>query len=202
LPTKELRSEVNIKQKRSTIVGGLVVVAVLVASIAYSQHARSPEQKKDEAITALETRDAALLIRLADPVEVATLKLTSTNVRELLNHTLWREPLARHSTIIKGTRVPNDQSIWEAHFNGTQSGITRVIVPIIDTPRLGWKLNLSMMLRSSCFWAVGNQEGPALFRRLAKEVGIGGLRQQNGEYASLEVLEERTAEIARLRGQK
>jgi hypothetical protein len=170
--------------------------------MALASRAKSPELKRDDAITALETRDAEMLIRLADPVEVATLKLTPVKVQRLLNQTLWQAPPARHVGITRVGRQPIDESLWETTFGGTHSGILRIIIPVIDTPGVGWKLNLSMMLRSSCYWAVGREEGPGLYRRLAKEVGITGLRQQEGDYVTIEVLEERTARLEAARRQR
>lgn len=181
--------------RRNVIVGVLSASVLLATVLALVHRAASPDSRRDDAISALETRDPEMLVRLADPEEVATLKLTPEKVRGLLNHTLWQPETSKHGTITRVPRLPADQSLWEAHFTGTHSGILRVIVPIIDTPGIGWKLNLSMMLRSSCFWAVGRADGPGLYRRLAKEVGIAGLREQNGNYVTIEVLEERTAKL-------
>jgi hypothetical protein len=95
------------------------------------------------------------------------------------------------------TRVPRDEAIWEVHYNGNSTGITRVVVTTIDTPGIGWKLNLFLLLRSSCIWKYGREDGPGAYRRFARELGIKGLRQQDGSYATIEEMEARTAQMVK-----
>lgn len=173
----------------------VVAASILILSLFLMNHARSPEAKRDAILQALVRRDAATLVRLADPDEIAKLHLTTDAVSGVLKETIWRDKVSNPTGIKRVTRVPSDQSLWEAHFAGTHSGITRLIIPVIDDPKVGWKLNLSMMLRSSCYWIAGREDGPGLYRRLARENGILGLRQQDGDYVTLEVLESRAAQL-------
>jgi hypothetical protein len=160
----------------------------------------SSEAVRQRAIRALEERDAKTLIALADPEEVTRLNISPAVVNGLLRETLWQKGEVKHAGRIERLQAPPDQGNYGTTFLCGDSGPRGLYILTIDTPKIGWKLNLSSTLRAACFWKFGRDGGAAAYRELARKHGISGLREQSGDYVTLQKLEERTAAIAQAQG--
>ena len=147
-----------------------------------------PEAVRDRAIAALERRDSQSLCELADPDEANRLHLTRTAVAGVLNETLWNEAPLKNSRVEKVTQTPDDQSLWEVHWANEKPGSLRLIVPVIDDLKKGWRLNLSDMLYGACWRTEGGKQGMKKYSELARKYGIEGVRSQSGGYKSMETL--------------
>ena len=148
----------------------------------------SPEAIRDRAIAALEKRDAQELCRLADAEELQRLHLTEATVAEFLQHTLWNESALQHARVDKVSQTQDDQSVWQVHWASEKSETLSQVVPIVDDPHKGWKLNLSFLLYSSCWRKEKGKEGMRTYLQLAQQYGIEGERIQGGQYKSMDGL--------------
>lgn len=181
-------------QKRSTLrdrrtLTLACVAAALACLVVYKLFAPpSPEAIRDRAIAALEKGNAQELCRMADAEELQRLHLTPANVADFLHQTLWKENTLQHARCVQITQTPNDQSIWEVHWANEKPGTLHFIVPIIDDPHKGWKLNLSFLLYSSCWRKEGGKEGLRTYLKMAQQYGINGERLQGGQYKSMDGL--------------
>jgi hypothetical protein len=155
---------------------------------------------RQRAIRALEQKDAKTLVALADREEVLRLNLSPDVVDALLRETLWKEGTAKQVGTTRRLQAPPDYANYEIHFSSVGGAPQRFYIVTIDTPGIGWKLNLSSTLRSTCYWKFGGQGGAAAYRELARKHGITGLREQSGDYVTIQRLEERTAAITQAEG--
>jgi hypothetical protein len=131
---------------------------------------------------------------MADPEELTRLGITPAKVHALLAETLWQSSAPKPIRVVRLDRVPRDEAVWEVYYPHPTAGTARVVYKMIDTPGIGWKLNASSLLRSTCYWKdLG--KGPELYRQLARKHGIDGLREQDGDYLSLQQLEARSASL-------
>lgn len=165
-------------------IAGLGIFAVAAISSARA-YLRSPDYISRRAMAALQQRDGLALVALADPDEVRRLGIHPAAVSGLLTELMGTG--GRRPTSIRRRKMRDDLVVWEVHIpaNGANARHDRLLIPVIDDPRAGWRLNLSFMLRSLCYWGRPGQQAPALYRALAAKYSIGGLRRQNGDYVTL-----------------
>ena len=142
----------------------------------------SPEEICRQAVYALERRDAASLIRLAEPDELSKLNLNSQTLNGFLMDTLGPA----------GFRGPHKCSI--AHHRASDSvdfEVTRpengnawaVRVNVLGEPDGSWKLNLSMLMYYLCFSQSSDVEkARTTWSSLKTKYGIPGRRHADGSY--------------------
>jgi hypothetical protein len=188
------------KARRWLAVGVVAVVAGIAAVVLFRAVGPwSPSGIKARAVAALQRRDSRSLCELADPEELARLNLTPSKVDSILRDVLGENVRIETGRSELSGQTPVDQQVWKVYVTRPVRTPSPILALAIDSPRTGWKLNLSFLLRSLCYWSRGPGEGPALYRELCHRYQVDGLREQDGGYASLAVLEERTALIESLR---
>jgi hypothetical protein len=151
----------------------------------------SAEGVMHRAVASLDRGDAQQLYRLADPEEIRKLHLTPRTVEQVLKHTVWRVKPIRHIGLKKGRSPKEDSVVWQARYPNADPRFSSVNVASVASREGKWYLNLSFLLRSTCYWSHG-AEGPRLYRQLARQYGIDGLREQAGTYVTLTELERRS----------
>ncbi len=169
------------------MLGGAILIIVAIVHAIWYYH--SPEAVRDETIGAMESGDVQTLCNLADKRELQRLNITPQSVQNVLNVTLWRIGYptgVRKIELVSPT--PQDQSIWNIYWDSPHP--KRLMwIELIKNRNGSWKLILSALLKSACFYAAGNvnvqQKGIILFRQLGAANGIRGQRAQDGTYYPL-----------------
>ena len=125
----------------------------------------------------METRDVQALLALADPQELKELNLSAYNVRAILDDTVWHSGSFTAPHVVRVPRRQEDQAL----YNITGDVNAPMYVPVIDSPTVGWRLDLSGLLYNACFHH-SPDENPNLYHKLSRRYNIWGIRQPNGEY--------------------
>jgi hypothetical protein len=166
------------------------------AGVYLRRESSSPAGVRRRVVEKLEGMNAKALCALADPEEVEKLHLTPEAVNAVLRETLWSAGKPDATTVKQDDVSPLDQSLWTVQFPQAASPRPYVTVVLIDHQQIGWKVNLSALLRSTCFWKYG-KDGPRRYRELARQYGIRGIRQQDGAYTTLAEMEARALAMER-----
>lgn len=164
-------------KRRSKLVLGLFIAVFVGAGLYYLFRPLSPDAVCARTVHALETQDVQALLALADPQELKELNLSAYNVRAILDETAWHSNSFRAPHVIRVPRRQEDQAL----YNITGEANAPMYVPVVDSPTVGWRLDLSALLYYACFHQ--NPEGDfSLYHRLSRQYNIWGIRQPSGEY--------------------
>jgi hypothetical protein len=150
---------------------------------------QSAEAVCSQTIQALERRDSAALIALAEPEELKKLNLTQSTVDSILSQTVWtREYSGPHTfTEEEGTRrVDTAFFLVKDSTAGPLPALPPIVINALGTRDTGWKLNLSSLLYSTC-WRRANGDRSAaldLWNSFRDRYQILGSRLKDGSYKS------------------
>lgn len=143
----------------------------------------TPEQIRDGAIRALESGDAAALCRLADEEELKRLHIDASKTEAILKATLWQNGLPSRANVILFAAKPLDKRSWLVEWKGMTKANGMFGITAVDDRNVGWKLVLSDLLNSGCYWVRPGRDGGKLYKTLALEHGITGIRAQDATYS-------------------
>jgi hypothetical protein len=168
----------------------IVLFALLALGFGYWSYSRSPEAVMRRAVRALETGDAAELLRLTDKVEVARCNLTHVGVAALLSETLGPSGMPRHRAITRMGANPPDRAEWIVDYPSPSGDARYVAVSLVKSPKGEWKLALTGNLRWLCAWKYGVDHRFAAYCEWARRYGVTGvLDTYNDEFISVERME-------------
>ncbi len=170
-------------------IAAILAVCALGACLYWVFRPLNPNIIATRAIAALENHDAAGLIALADPEEVSKLHVTPAAVEDIFSKTLWQEPTFRNASRTHMEQTPDDQFAWTVKWSTGRAGAMDMSVIAIDSQTVGWKLELTTLLRAACWRHRGGPTGSREYVDLARKNGILGIRQQFGDYVLLDKLD-------------
>lgn len=174
--------------------GGVAVLALLIAGYRWYAYLRSPEYVVHQTFAALERRDAETLVRMASEKERKTLNLTPETVTACLKSTYWKDDALKPRVRINGKRYYYADvlayRIEVAGFSPEGRPVSSEL-EVYQTPDGRWHPGLSKLLYSLpkvCNGLTGDHAPH--WDALARNVGIkgvispsGGTRYNNGTFS-------------------
>ena len=195
-PPSMLSINVSSQRIRSRrVLAAILAVCVVAAGVYWVYRPLDPDAIAARAIDALGKHDAVGLIALADPEEVSRLHVTPAAIEDILSKTIWQEPTIRNASRTHMEQTPDDQYVWLVKWPTGGAGAIDLSVVAVDSQTVGWKLDLTCLLWAAC-WR--HSDGPAGAREyidLARKNGVSGIRQQAGNYVSLDKLDNSVKDI-------
>lgn len=157
----------------------------------------TPERLRDRAIAALDHRNVDELLRLTGPDELQRLHVNQENARALLASTIWQANQLRFGKVERIPR-PVDEPSWTVEVSGPGTGPRgRLVLSFLRHEKGETTLNLTLLLHSACHVVRPTGGGGPLYRTLARDNGITGIRMFDGVYFTHEEVE---AKLAKARG--
>lgn len=182
----------------------LAVVTLTAAGFARSAWLKvgpgSAEALCTDALQALGQRDAERLCKLADAEELGRLQLDPIKVRALLDQVLTGTGTIHALSRQRNEQGRSDLASWSVQLGGDEFAARKLNVSAVQYQNGRWRILLSLLLRSTCFWRYGSGPGADAYRSYARRLGVLGLRGQDGEYIPLATLEANAAAVRRARG--
>ena len=172
--------------KRWRMKAAVLAIGLLGAGLYWLGRPMTPKKIASRAIDALERHDVHALVELADPEEISSLHVTPAAVAEILNDTLWNEPPVRNPILTHLEQTPVDQFVWKLKWESDTPETVNTSIVAIDSQTIGWKLELTNMLRAMCWRHERGIRGERTYIELARKRGLSGIRQQGGDYISID----------------
>ena len=165
-------------KKTLSIIGA--VFALLIVVVCYRHFQNNPQRVLNASIQSAQKQNIASLLSLADPDEIAKYNLNEAKIRRFFseNHVALN-PNAPVKTTLLDQRQ-DGVAFFEVRFDDTPKDHPFHFI-VNDSPKHGWRLNLTATLYYMCFQKHGS-EGGEIWRDFKRRNGISGTRQTEGNF--------------------